>query len=79
MKLLDTFSEFHVYVRKKNYQMSDRGNNIWWVAAMLVGRSERGNKQCFVGFAVVVSHIIYSFNMLFSLTLSDDFYGTKKM
>jgi hypothetical protein len=45
-KLLETFREF-MYNRNEKKKSNDRGNKICWVAATLVGRSERGNKQNF--------------------------------
>jgi hypothetical protein len=36
-----------VYNRNEKKTTNDRGNKICWVAATLVGRSERGNKQNF--------------------------------
>jgi hypothetical protein len=32
---------------KRKYFLNDQGNKIFWVAAILVGRSERGNKILF--------------------------------
>jgi hypothetical protein len=44
-KLLDTFSEFmYDKIEKK---LNDGGNKICWIATILVGWSEWGNKQNF--------------------------------
>jgi hypothetical protein len=50
--LLDTFTEFMYNTNENNILEKiifiKWGNKIFWVAAISVGRSERGNKQNFI-------------------------------
>jgi hypothetical protein len=51
--LLDTFTEFmyntnEKILKKKNIFSSNEAITFFWVAAILVGRSERGKKQNFI-------------------------------